>query len=61
MSDLARTSANLAAKQRMRTLGDLDSAALMLREAWITLAHAAADPEQAYHRTVLVVFVAASR
>ncbi|MCX5233217.1 DUF4158 domain-containing protein [Streptomyces sp. NBC_00233] len=38
-------SANLAVKQRMRTLGDLDSAALMLREAWITLAHAAADPE----------------
>lgn len=45
MSDLARTSANLAAKQRTRTLGDLDSAALMLREAWITLNHAAADPE----------------
>ncbi|MFJ9352207.1 DUF4158 domain-containing protein [Streptomyces sp. NPDC101237] len=46
MSDLARTSANLAAKQRMRTLGDLDAAALMLREAWITLSHSAADPEQ---------------
>ncbi|MDX3532094.1 hypothetical protein P1P75_38305 [Streptomyces sp. ID05-39B] len=27
MSDLARTSAHLAAKQRMRTLGDLDAAA----------------------------------
>ncbi|WAX79873.1 DUF4158 domain-containing protein [Streptomyces sp. KMM 9044] len=45
MSDLARTSAHLAARQRMRTLGDLDSAALMLREAWITLSHAA-EPEQ---------------
>ncbi|MFD8396611.1 hypothetical protein ACFV2N_47515 [Streptomyces sp. NPDC059680] len=45
MSDLARISANLVAKQRMRTLGDLDVAAVMLREAWITLSHAAADPE----------------
>lgn len=46
MSDLTRTSANLAAKQRMRTLGDLDASALMLREAWFALAHAAADPDQ---------------
>ncbi|MEU5201162.1 DUF4158 domain-containing protein [Streptomyces scabiei] len=46
MSDLARTSAHHAAKQRLRTLGDLDSAALMLREAWITLSHAAADPSR---------------
>ncbi|WP_409468684.1 Tn3 family transposase [Streptomyces sp. HC307] len=45
MSDLARASANHAAKQRMRTLGDLDAAALMLREAWITLSHSAADPD----------------
>ncbi|WP_326693208.1 MULTISPECIES: hypothetical protein [unclassified Streptomyces] len=44
ISDLARTSANLAAKQRMRTLGDLDAAALMLREAWIILSHAPPTP-----------------
>ncbi|KUN83282.1 hypothetical protein [Streptomyces griseoruber] len=41
MSDLARAPAHLAAEQRMRTVGDLDSAALMLREAWITLSGAA--------------------
>jgi hypothetical protein len=46
MADLTRTSANLAAKQRLRTMGDLDTAALMLRQAWITLSHAAVDPEQ---------------
>ncbi|MFH8789218.1 hypothetical protein [Streptomyces roseoverticillatus] len=45
MSDPARTSANPAAKHRMRTLGDLDATALMLREAWITLSHTAAAPE----------------
>ncbi len=44
VGDLVRLSGYRAGKQRLRTLKDLDAAALVLREVWLELRAAQADP-----------------
>lgn len=44
VGDLVRLSGYRAGQQRLRTLKDLDAAALVLREAWLTLRTAHTDP-----------------
>ncbi|MFC9407381.1 DUF4158 domain-containing protein [[Kitasatospora] papulosa] len=45
MGDIIRSSATKMTKQRLRTLKDLDAAAIELRKAWIAVCSAAADPD----------------
>jgi TnpA family transposase len=45
MGDLIRSSSTKMTKQRLRTLKDLDAAAILLRQAWIAVCGTAADPE----------------
>ncbi|MEU7749343.1 Tn3 family transposase [Nonomuraea sp. NPDC049158] len=45
MGDLVRTSAFKAGKERLRTLKDLDTAAIVLREVWLAIRDVAADPD----------------
>jgi len=45
MGDLIRSSSTKMTKQRLRTLKDLDAAAILLREMWIAVSGTAADPE----------------
>ncbi|MGW0884698.1 Tn3 family transposase [Streptomyces sp. NPDC002671] len=45
MGDLIRSSATKMTKKRLRSLKDLDAAALVLRKAWLAVCEAAADPE----------------
>ncbi|MCW2917315.1 MAG: transposase Tn3 family protein [Actinomycetia bacterium] len=45
VSDLVRTSAFKADKNRLRTIKDLDTAAIVLREVWLKLRDTAADPD----------------
>ncbi|MFF0630339.1 hypothetical protein [Streptomyces sp. NPDC004296] len=45
MGDVIRSSAAKMTKKRLRTLKDLDAAAILLRTAWLTVSGAAADPE----------------
>ncbi|WP_431918861.1 hypothetical protein [Nonomuraea jabiensis] len=45
MGDMLRTSAHRAGKERLRTLKDLDSAAIVLREVWLAIRDVAADPD----------------
>lgn len=43
--DLLRTSAFKAGKERLRTIKDLDTAAIVLREAWLKIRVVAEDPD----------------
>jgi TnpA family transposase len=45
MGDLVRTSGFRASKDRLRTIKDLDTAAIVLRHAWLRITETAADPE----------------
>ncbi|MFE7131901.1 hypothetical protein ACFVIM_13655 [Streptomyces sp. NPDC057638] len=45
MGDLIRSSDTKMTKHRLRTLKDLDAAAILLRTAWVTVCGAAADPD----------------
>ncbi|MGN9794957.1 Tn3 family transposase [Streptomyces sp. OZ13] len=45
MGDIIRSSATKMTKQRLRTLKDLDAAAIELRKAWLAICTTAADPE----------------
>lgn len=45
MGDLIRSSSTKMTKQRLRTLKDLDAAAILLRQAWIAVCGTAANPE----------------
>ncbi|WP_031170207.1 DUF4158 domain-containing protein, partial [Streptosporangium roseum] len=45
LGDLLRTSAFKANKERMRTLRDLDTAAIMLREVWLKIRSVAEIPD----------------
>ncbi|MFI1062109.1 MULTISPECIES: hypothetical protein [Streptomyces] len=51
MGDLIRSSSTKMTKQRLRTLKDLDAAAILLRQAWIAVCGAAADGAvRGFHR-----------
>ncbi|WTD54845.1 Tn3 family transposase [Streptosporangium sp. NBC_01639] len=45
VGDLLRTAGFKADKERIRTIKDLDGAAIMLREVWLTICSVAQDPE----------------
>ncbi|WP_007517809.1 Tn3 family transposase [Pseudofrankia saprophytica] len=45
MGDVIRDSATKMTKKRLRSLKDLDAAALLLRQAWLAVTTTAADPE----------------
>jgi hypothetical protein len=45
VGDLLRTSGFKANKERIRTIKDLDGAAIMLREVWLTICSVAQEPE----------------
>jgi hypothetical protein len=45
MGDVIRSSATKMTKHRLRTLKDLDAAAIMLRTAWLAVCDTAADSE----------------
>lgn len=45
IGDLMRTAAFKANKERLRTIKDLDTAAIVLREVWLKLRNVAADPD----------------
>ncbi|OIJ99290.1 hypothetical protein BIV25_09690 [Streptomyces sp. MUSC 14] len=45
MGDVIRSSAAKMTKKRLRTLKDLDAAAILLRTAWLTVSGTAADPD----------------
>jgi hypothetical protein len=53
MGDLLRTSAFKAGKERLRTLKDLDAAAIVLREVWLAIRDVAAGPVSAHARDVM--------
>ncbi|WP_204357845.1 MULTISPECIES: hypothetical protein [unclassified Streptomyces] len=52
MGDLIRSSSTKMTKQRLRTLKDLDAAAILLREMWIAVSSAAADPSSDIRATL---------
>lgn len=45
MGDVIRSSATKMTKKRLRSLRDLDAAALLLRKAWLAVCESAADPD----------------
>ncbi|CAO5235068.1 Tn3 family transposase [Frankia sp. AgKG'84/4] len=59
VGDLVRTSGFRAGQARLRTLKDLDGAALVLRRAWLALGRLAADPDTDVRQVLAELDVAA--